>query len=56
MDDYENTKAELEQIHYHITNGIILRSKVKWYEEGEKNNKYFFVTGKTKQNEITSES
>ena len=43
IDDYENTKAELEQIHNHIANGIILRSKVRWYEEGEKNNKYFLA-------------
>ena len=41
IDDYENTKAELEQIHNHIANGIILRLKVRWYEEGEKKNKYF---------------
>ena len=46
IDDYENTKAELEQIHNHIANGIILRSKVRWYEEGEKNNKYFLVLAK----------
>ena len=32
IDDYENTNAELEQIHDHIANGIILRSKVRWYE------------------------
>ena len=41
IDDYENTKAEFEQIHNHIANGIIRRSKVRWYKEGEKNNKYF---------------
>ena len=42
----ENTKAELEQIHNHIANGIILRSKERWYEEGEKNNKYFLALEK----------
>ena len=42
IDDYKNTKAEFEQIHNHIGNGIILRSKVRWDEECEKNNKYFW--------------
>ena len=31
----------LEQYYNHITEGIIPRSKVKWYEEGERNSKYF---------------
>ena len=52
IDEYENTKAELEQIHNHTANGIILRSKVRWYEEGEKN-KYFLSLEKRKKNEIT---
>ena len=34
----------LEQHYNHITEGIILRSKVKWYEEGERNSKYFFIS------------
>ena len=37
----DNAKAELEKIYDHITNGIILRSKAQWYEEGEKASKYF---------------
>ena len=49
----KNITAELEQIHNHRANGIILRSKVRWYEEVEKSNKYFVVKGKTKQKEIT---
>ena len=53
IDDYDNTKAELEQIHNHIANEIILRSKVRWYEEGEKNNKYFLsLENETKRNHI----
>ena len=24
------------------TKGVIIRSKTKWYEEGEKNSKYFY--------------
>ena len=46
IDDYENTKAELEQIHNHIANRIILRLKVRWYEEREKNNKNFLLLEK----------
>ena len=34
--DYEEAKVELENIYDHITDGIILRSKAQWYEEGEK--------------------
>ena len=40
--EYENTKKELERIYDYITSGIIFRSKMKWYEEGEKNTQYIF--------------
>ena len=39
--EYEECKAKLESISDHINQGIILRSKVTWYEKGEKSNKYF---------------
>ena len=39
--EYEECKAKLEKMYDHITQGIILRSKVAWYEKGEKSNKYF---------------
>ena len=39
--EYENAKTELEKLCNYITNGIILRSKAHWYEQGEKNAKYF---------------
>lgn len=45
----ENAKAELEKIYEHITNGIILRSKVQWYEEGEKASKYFLLWEKNRK-------
>ena len=38
---YEKCRSELEAMYDHITQGIILRSKVTWYEKGEKSNKYF---------------
>ena len=41
--EYDNAKNELEKLYDYITNGIILRSKAHWYEEGEKNTKFFFV-------------
>ena len=34
-------KSELEEIIKVRTQGAILRSKIKWYNEGEKNTKYF---------------
>ena len=40
--DLGNAKAELEKIYDHITNGIILRSKAHWHEEGKKRPNTFF--------------
>ena len=34
-------KLKYANIYDYITRGTILRSRVKWYEKGEKNNKYF---------------
>ena len=52
--EYENAKNELEKLYDYITNGIILRSKAHWYEEGEKNTKYFLSLEKTiKPNHIS---
>ena len=34
-------KLKYANIYNYITRGTILHSRVKWYEEGEKNNKYF---------------
>ena len=34
-------EVELEKMYDHITQEIILRSKVALYEKGEKSNKYF---------------
>ena len=39
--DYEGAKTELENLYNYIADGAILRSKVRWYEEGEKCSKYF---------------
>jgi len=39
--ELEIKHRELEQIIEHKTKGAILRSKCRWYDEGEKNTKYF---------------
>ena len=38
---YEGAKTDLENLYNYITDGAILRSKVRWYGEGEKCSKYF---------------
>ena len=48
MEEYNNVKSELEKIYEYITDGIIMRSKSQWYEEGEKTTKYF-VSGEKEQ-------
>ena len=39
--EYEECQAKLDSINDYITQGIIPRSKVTWYEKGEKSNRYF---------------
>ena len=39
--EYVLAKKELERYFDKITDGIIIRSRVQWYEQGEKNTKYF---------------
>ena len=41
LEEYHTYKDELESIYNYITEGIILRSKVDWYEHGENFSKYF---------------
>ena len=48
-----DTKAELEERLLGRAQGIMFRSKVKWYEEGEKNTKYFYALEKAKYNAKT---
>ena len=40
MEEFYYVKSELEQIEKHKASGVILRSKCKWAEEGEKSNSY----------------
>ena len=39
--EYNRSKDELESLYNYITEGIILRSRISWYEHGEKSSKYF---------------
>ena len=41
LKEYNSVKQELEQIYNYITEGIILRTRTDWYEQGEKSTKYF---------------
>ena len=38
----QNLKAEFEDINHQFIKGVVFRSGCKWYEEGEKNSKYFY--------------
>ena len=49
----EETKTELEEKTMEKVRGIMFRSKVRWYEEGEKNTKYFYALEKAKYNAKT---
>ena len=50
---YQETKIELEDKLIEKAKGAMFRSKVKWYEEGEKNTRYFYTLEKTKYNAKT---
>lgn len=41
QDEIVNVKAELSEIDNYKTEGLILRSRARWYEKGEKSNSYF---------------
>ena len=42
LNQLEAAKAELDELYNYITQGSILRSKVRWFEHGENPQKYFF--------------
>ena len=51
-----NTKAELEEYISEATKGAMIRARVQWYEEGEKNSKYFINLEKRNHNNKTINS
>ena len=50
---YSNTKEDLQDKVFERTKGVMFRSKAKWYEQGEKNTKYFYSLEKAKYNAKT---
>ena len=53
MDLYLKTKCDLEDKMLNRAKGIIFRSGVKWFEDGEKNTKYFYSLEKARYNNKT---
>ena len=51
--EYKNAKAQLDDLYNYVTEGAILRSKVRWYEEGEKSTKYFLNLEKSSRNKTS---
>ena len=49
LEELNLIEAELDNIHKLRTKGAILRSKIKWAEEGEKSTSYFLNLEKTQQ-------
>lgn len=41
MARHDKLKCELNEYSKYVIEGILLRSKCRWYEEGEKNTKFF---------------
>ena len=50
LNQLETTEAKLDELYDYITEGSILRSKVRWFEHGEESSKYCF--GLEKRNKI----
>jgi mannosylglycoprotein endo-beta-mannosidase len=53
LDDLRNAKQSLEEIYNYQIEGIIMRSKEKHYEMGEKNTKYFLNLAKKNKTKST---
>ena len=51
---YEQSKLELEELSREKARNCMFRSKVRWYEEGEKNTKYFYNLEKARYNSKSS--
>ena len=52
-DALDKTKADLEEATLERIKGVMFRSKVQWYEQGERSSKYFYALEKTKYNAKT---
>ena len=49
VNNLEVAKQEYELLHDYIVRGCIVRSRINWYENGEKNSKYFLNLEKTRR-------
>ena len=49
INNLEVAKQEYELLHDYIVRGCIVRSRINWYENGEKNSKYFLNLEKTRR-------
>ena len=52
-DLWQKTKQDLEEKLFERAKGIMFRSKARWYEQGEKNTKYFYQLEKARYNAKT---
>lgn len=49
VNQHAAVKAKLNDYHTHITEGLLLRSKALWIEQGEKSNKFFLNLEKSRK-------
>ena len=54
MELYQKTKVDLDELCMERARGLIFRSKVRWYEGGEINSKYFYNLEKARSNSKSS--
>ena len=47
-EEYNDCKTQLEQIYKIKANGIKIRSKCEWYEQGEKSSRFFLNLEKSR--------
>ena len=48
--EYQEVKADLEQIEMDKIEGLIVQSRIQWHEQGEKSTKYFMQQLKSNSN------
>ena len=46
FNEYTKYKKDIELIYERIAEGVKIRSKCQWYEEGEKSTKFFLISKK----------
>jgi hypothetical protein len=55
LNDLEIIQTEYDRHYDYITQGIIIRSRVNWYEQGEKSNVFFKLRKCQKEKEFHKE-